>query len=667
MPLLRLLFRGFNHFNLTKKTQLALFALFLFTSSTTILAYSEAESEEFISALEWYWEGNFASDEFRQYLKFSSQESLFINTINGVKFSKNTKSGYHFYNQILSNLDAINDPELNFRKFKLRESVLLDKLMYEINPLMDDLVSEYTSDYRKVSLKMELISLEFDQLASLQKVGSLSNDQLLRKIEFTNHFLRQVYRSGLINAQRKNQLTERFNLIEKMLILLAELKQSQATEELIMSLMKTSRMGESLNNKEAFRANNIQSDILRDLLEKVETLELQILKQKDLEEAMPTLVKRNELRNKYYAIMSDHFLYQEKLKEPSSLEDSEWRISFFVGNEWLIQLNEGAKTELVLHSKTKIQEHVSGIRKLLNRPNNVLNGRIGALDSLNTELQKLYTQILSNVDLTNAKRLNVDADGFLNTVPFEILIDDNDKYLFEVLEVIANTPYSEEFVVNTHLQHSLSVFDNDKLNLKGAQFEIDHIKSILKSRNNAFEFDRFQTNGIYHIASHQVLDEIQEPFIMRNDEEVISRQALFNFNVMPDVMVLSNCGSMIGRPTSGEGNASFANKSLELGSRAVLGSLWSIEDRASSQIMIDYYDGLLNDMNSRKSLITAKRQFLTSADAFNKNPFFWAAIVHLGDDFRLNTEKKQNVLPVLLFGVFLILFLTRNLNVSVRL
>ena len=67
------------------------------------------------------------------------------------------------------------------------------------------------------------------------------------------------------------------------------------------------------------------------------------------------------------------------------------------------------------------------------------------------------------------------------------------------------------------------------------------------------------------------------------------------------------------------------------GSKSVLTSLWSVDDCATSDIMVEYYRYLKKGMNKDEALRNAKLSYLKSADPNNAHPYYWGAFVQFGE------------------------------------
>jgi CHAT domain-containing protein/tetratricopeptide (TPR) repeat protein len=106
--------------------------------------------------------------------------------------------------------------------------------------------------------------------------------------------------------------------------------------------------------------------------------------------------------------------------------------------------------------------------------------------------------------------------------------------------------------------------------------------------------------------------------------------------------VLSGCESAGGRVLSGEGVQGLTAAFLCAGVPAVVASLWPVDDRATEQLMKEFYGRLARGERVATALSGAQRALRRrSATA---DPFFWAGFVLVGDaDVRVRLRSRQDL------------------------
>jgi hypothetical protein len=143
---------------------------------------------------------------------------------------------------------------------------------------------------------------------------------------------------------------------------------------------------------------------------------------------------------------------------------------------------------------------------------------------------------------------------------------------------------------------------------------------------------------IAHLATHGVLSReipgvgqpalvlAAEPAGSEEDGLLTSREILAR-DVRADLVVLSACKTQAGATLAGEGPESLAYAFLFAGARAVVGSLWSVEDKASAELMRHFYAEISRGVPVPEALRRAREHLW---NAGRQSPFYWAPFVVIG-------------------------------------
>jgi CHAT domain-containing protein len=95
-----------------------------------------------------------------------------------------------------------------------------------------------------------------------------------------------------------------------------------------------------------------------------------------------------------------------------------------------------------------------------------------------------------------------------------------------------------------------------------------------------------------------------------------------------DLVVLSGCGTALGREISGEGLMGLARAFMYAGTPRVVASLWRVDDAATATLMQDFYSGMLRDAQRPAAALRAAQLALARE---RPRPYFWAAFQLQGD------------------------------------
>ncbi|NNE56375.1 MAG: CHAT domain-containing protein, partial [Flavobacteriales bacterium] len=100
-----------------------------------------------------------------------------------------------------------------------------------------------------------------------------------------------------------------------------------------------------------------------------------------------------------------------------------------------------------------------------------------------------------------------------------------------------------------------------------------------------------------------------------------------------DLVTLSACETGSGEYLAGESINSLANAFLVAGVPSIVYSHWRVEDRATAELMVEFYGGLFEGKSKAQALRDARLMYLsTQDDPLRKHPYFWASFAINGSD-----------------------------------
>ncbi|MGD8867847.1 MAG: CHAT domain-containing protein [Gemmatimonadales bacterium] len=146
---------------------------------------------------------------------------------------------------------------------------------------------------------------------------------------------------------------------------------------------------------------------------------------------------------------------------------------------------------------------------------------------------------------------------------------------------------------------------------------------------------------IIHLATYGVLNPSNPLFSfveLRPDDEHdadgrLEVHEIFGLDLQADLVVLSACQTGLGRGyrrdvPPGDDWVGLVRAFLYAGAGAVVASLWSVEDRATAQLMARFYDGLRAGGPAVAALGDAQRAFVNKDEL--AHPFYWAGFILTG-------------------------------------
>lgn len=142
---------------------------------------------------------------------------------------------------------------------------------------------------------------------------------------------------------------------------------------------------------------------------------------------------------------------------------------------------------------------------------------------------------------------------------------------------------------------------------------------------------------VLHLAAHAVpgADGTRDVLVLANDPQkgssgLVSSQELVGAGSPAlDLVVLSACSTLGTTPSRSGGLAGLARPFVALGTSAVVGTLWPLDDRVLTPIMIRFHEGLLAGLSASESLQRAQVAALTSESSTECCD--WAGIQVVGE------------------------------------
>lgn len=244
--------------------------------------------------------------------------------------------------------------------------------------------------------------------------------------------------------------------------------------------------------------------------------------------------------------------------------------------------------------------------------------------------------------LGNTRRLLVVPHGVLHYLPFAALRDADGRQLLErhgmrflpsasVLKFL-RAPAA------TGGDSLLSLGNPDlgdpRLDLKFAAEEADAVSRLFPDARLLTRGEASETNfraaapafRRLHVASHgkfRAETPLASGLYLARDAEndgVLSVGELYAMRLNADLVALSACETGLGKVVNGDDVVGLNRGFLYAGARAIVASLWRVDDRATARLMRDFYRNLAS-MDTvealRQAQLAGRREF--------PHPFFWAA------------------------------------------
>ena len=150
------------------------------------------------------------------------------------------------------------------------------------------------------------------------------------------------------------------------------------------------------------------------------------------------------------------------------------------------------------------------------------------------------------------------------------------------------------------------------------------------------DFKRLPLNqyNVIHLALHGYADSefpdrsalVFAPESPPVDDGLLQVREIRRLPLNASLVTLSACDTGIG-PVGEEGVANIVNAFIEAGAQSVVSTLWEVEDRATAQLMIDFYRHLGRKEGKAEALRQAQLDMLHSGAP----PYYWAGFELVGE------------------------------------
>ena len=293
-------------------------------------------------------------------------------------------------------------------------------------------------------------------------------------------------------------------------------------------------------------------------------------------------------------------------------------------------------------------------------------------------LDQLSKILLPKIELPFT--FSVQLDGMLSSFPYELLRKDS-KYLIENHLVKYNSESSKE-VYASKISSVLCVAPRYKGNQKNpkevsrgmlyplpfAQLELSAIKDLVKSKDVTWDSSRYnivksaKDKSIFHFAGHAIVKS-DSAYLVSDVEQrkIITHEEIINTSGTAELVILSACESGLGEFKSGEGVISLGRSFIGSGAKSVVYSLWSVNDKTTTDIMKYFYENLINEEVTSKALRSAKLKFLKASSPEERHPYYWAAFKNVGDlKFTSASVFPSSYIVFSIMIVLVIIFLLKS-------
>ena len=323
----------------------------------------------------------------------------------------------------------------------------------------------------------------------------------------------------------------------------------------------------------------------------------------------------------------------------SMIKDDETLLEYYsAGKEWYVFILTGKTIVAQKLPVLDLGNNIDALRKNITTRN---------LPGFNQYSRTLYRQIFAlAAPSIKTKKLIIVPHGSLHYLPFAALSDGKeyliDRFSVRMLPSAGILSFLQERMKQE--DRGALIFGNPKLDdpkydLKFAQEEALAIGKMIPNSKVLLRSDASKTNlqyygskySIIHLAVHGIFD-LDKPLNSalllaadRNNDGLLRASDLYNLSLSAELVTLSACETALGKVATGDDVVGFTRGFLYAGARSLISSLWQVDDEATRDLMVNFYNNLSKmskDEALRQAQLRIKKQY--------PHPYYWAAFLLTG-------------------------------------
>ncbi len=270
-------------------------------------------------------------------------------------------------------------------------------------------------------------------------------------------------------------------------------------------------------------------------------------------------------------------------------------------------------------------------------------------ENLASQANEIYKTLLDSVLTASLKKINrliICPDNALQEIAWGSLVTDtaNSKQFKTINYLI------KKYAIRTVLNPSQIVSHNLKMSEDffgiASDFKNSKRFSAIPFSANLVALKAKEFNGklstslrnsvntrVLHIATHIVPDSVH-PYsstIYLNDDSLTVSE-IPNLKIKADLVILNGCQTGKGKYIQSEGAMSVARAFCLLGAKSLVTTLWSVDDKASADLLKNFYDDMENGKELDMALRDAKLTFIEQSNSDElANPFYWSGLQLTGN------------------------------------
>jgi CHAT domain-containing protein len=179
---------------------------------------------------------------------------------------------------------------------------------------------------------------------------------------------------------------------------------------------------------------------------------------------------------------------------------------------------------------------------------------------------------------------------------------------------------------------------------------------------NRYRVVHFATHGVINCQHPELSGIILSMLNERGGREngFLQLHDIYKLNLSADLVVLSACSTGLGEEIRGEGLVGLTQGFLNVGAKSVVASLWQVDDRATAELMRNFYRAMFDDGLPPAAALREAKKVMWREPRW-RAPYYWAAFV-------LQGEYRESIKPaparVMLYALGILLLVAALLTIK---
>lgn len=156
---------------------------------------------------------------------------------------------------------------------------------------------------------------------------------------------------------------------------------------------------------------------------------------------------------------------------------------------------------------------------------------------------------------------------------------------------------------------------------------------------NRYRVVHFATHGVINTQHPELSGIILSMLNQRGEREngFLQLHDIYKLNLSADLVVLSACRTGLGEEIRGEGLVGLTQGFLHVGAKSVVASLWQVDDRATAELMRNFYRAMFDEGLPPAAALREAKKAMWREPRW-RAPYYWAAFV-------LQGEYRESIKP----------------------